>query len=78
MTTGASSDLQAATRLARDLVTKYGMSSSVGLISQNYEDDGRSLSSEMRARIEEEVNKLLRVRACARGGCGHGLGNNEG
>jgi ATP-dependent metalloprotease len=59
VTTGASSDLAAATRLARDMVTKYGMSSAVGLTSQNYNDDGRSISSETRAAIETEVKKLL-------------------
>jgi ATP-dependent metalloprotease len=57
VTTGASSDLAAATRLARDMVTKYGMSSAVGLTSQNYNDDGRSISSETRAAIETEVRK---------------------
>lgn len=61
VTTGASSDLQAATRLARDMVTKYGMSRTVGLMSQNYEDDGRSISSETRSRIEEEVKELLQA-----------------
>jgi ATP-dependent metalloprotease len=59
ITTGASSDLAAATRLARDMVTKYGMSASVGLVSQNYDDDGRSISSETRAAIETEVKTLL-------------------
>jgi ATP-dependent metalloprotease len=59
ITTGASSDLAAATRLARDMVTKYGMSASVGLMSQNYDDDGRSISSETRAAIETEVKTLL-------------------
>jgi ATP-dependent metalloprotease len=59
VTTGASSDLAAATRLARDMVTKYGMSASVGLTSQNYHDDGRSISSETRAAIESEVKTLL-------------------
>ena len=35
------------------------MSSAVGLTSQNYNDDGRSISSETRAAIETEVKKLL-------------------
>lgn len=44
-----------ATRLARQMVTRYGMSSVLGQISIDYEDDGRSISSETRATVEDEV-----------------------
>lgn len=57
ITTGASSDLQQATRLAREMVTRYGMSDKVGLASQDYHSEG--LSSETRQLIEDEVKSML-------------------
>ncbi|XP_058068679.1 ATP-dependent zinc metalloprotease FTSH 4, mitochondrial-like isoform X2 [Magnolia sinica] len=59
VTSGASSDLQQATSLARAMVTKYGMSKQVGLVSHNYDDNGKSMSTETRLLIEEEVRQLL-------------------
>ena len=44
-----------ATRLARAMVTKYGMSEALGKVAINYEDNGRSLSSETRRVVESEV-----------------------
>ena len=44
-----------ATDLARQMVTKYGMSDKLGQVSIDYEDDGRSLSSETRSVVESEV-----------------------
>ena len=57
MTTGASSDLRQATRLAREMVTKYGFSERVGLSSTDYGDYG--LSHDTRTVIEEEVKRML-------------------
>ncbi|KAJ0964566.1 hypothetical protein J5N97_025704 [Dioscorea zingiberensis] len=59
VTSGASSDIQQATSLARAMVTKYGMSKEVGLVSHNYDDKGKSMSTETRLLIEEEVKNLV-------------------
>jgi len=59
VTSGASSDLFKATSLARQMVTRYGMSTEVGPVSHNYFDNGRSMSSETRLLIEKEVKNLL-------------------
>ncbi|XP_027353632.1 ATP-dependent zinc metalloprotease FTSH 4, mitochondrial-like isoform X1 [Abrus precatorius] len=59
VSTGASSDLSQATSLARAMVTKYGMSDEIGLVTHNYNDNGRSMSSETRLLIEKEVKNLL-------------------
>ncbi|XP_042385995.1 ATP-dependent zinc metalloprotease FTSH 5, mitochondrial-like isoform X4 [Zingiber officinale] len=59
VTSGASSDLQQATKLARAMVTKYGMSKLVGFVSHNYDDNGRSMSTETRLLIEEEIKVFL-------------------
>ncbi|KAJ9515052.1 hypothetical protein QJQ45_012578 [Haematococcus lacustris] len=59
VTTGASSDLKQATALARAMVTKYGFSSKLGAVCLDYEDDGRSMSSETRSLVEEEVKALV-------------------
>ncbi|KAG4962623.1 hypothetical protein JHK82_039314 [Glycine max] len=59
VTSGASSDLKKATSLAREMVTEYGMGNEVGLVTHDYEDDGRSMSSETRLLIEKEVKQFL-------------------
>ncbi|XP_078428134.1 FTSH protease 4 [Wolffia australiana] len=59
ITSGASSDLQQATALARAMVTKYGMSDKVGVVAHNYDDNGKSMSTDTRLLIEEEVKQFL-------------------
>eukprot|EP00850_Spirogloea_muscicola_P005590 SM000026S08839 [mRNA] locus=s26:28831:31716:+ [translate_table: standard] len=61
VTSGASSDIVQATRLAREMVTKYGMSKEVGVVAHNYEDDGKSMSTKTRLLIEKEVHDLLQT-----------------
>ncbi|MDP2705572.1 MAG: ATP-dependent zinc metalloprotease FtsH [Patescibacteria group bacterium] len=68
LTTGSSNDLQVASALARDMVTKYGMSEAFGPIA--FENQGgRSIfghtfdehdySEEVSARIDKEVGKIM-------------------
>lgn len=59
VTSGASSDLQQATKLARAMVTKYGMSKQVGVVTHYYNDNGKSMSTETRLLIEQEVKEFL-------------------
>lgn len=60
VTTGAYSDLQSATGLARRYVMSYGMSDKVGLM-QIDSDNISTLGSEMRAAIDQEVKAILDV-----------------
>lgn len=69
ITTGASSDIKKATRAARDMVTRYGMSENIGVINYNSDDDevfiGRDLAhtkshSELIAgEIDREVKDII-------------------
>lgn len=61
VTSGASSDIVQATKLAREMVTKYGMSKAVGVVAHNYEDDGKSMSTDTRLLVESEVRELLQT-----------------
>merc|ERR1712070_1137784 len=55
ITSGAMSDIQQATNLARAMVEQYGMSDEIGLVFH----DGKKTSSEMKANIDQEVKKVL-------------------
>jgi len=55
VTSGASSDIQQATSLARSMVTKWGMSEEVGVVYHGKDDQ----CPETRAMIDREVHKLL-------------------
>lgn len=68
LTTGPSNDLQVSTALARDMVTKYGMSDAVGPIALEGEGGrtlfGRGVSDKeysevVSAKIDAEVKKIL-------------------
>ena len=69
ITTGASSDIKKATKMARRMVTKYGMSKNIGVICYEDEDDevfiGRDLahakghSEEVASEIDREVKAII-------------------
>ncbi len=70
VTTGASNDIERATRLARSMVTKWGLSDRMGPIMYD-EDDGevflgmsagvkpKAVSDETAKEIDEEVRKII-------------------
>lgn len=68
LTTGASNDIQVATALARDMVTRYGMSDNIGPIALN--SDARNnltsgwltekiISEDTAKQIDQEVSQLM-------------------
>lgn len=69
ITTGASSDIKKATKAARDMVTRYGMSENIGVINYNSDDDevfiGRDLahtkshSELISGEIDREVKAII-------------------
>ena len=69
ITTGASQDIKQATRMAKDMVTKYGMSDSIGLICYDNEDDEvfigrdlahtRSYSEGIATAIDQEIKRII-------------------
>ena len=68
ISTGASNDLQRATDLARDMITKYGFSEKLGAVSYSDSDEvflGRDLTSskkyseEIAGQIDEEIRAII-------------------
>jgi len=69
VTSGASSDIQMATKLAKDMVTKYGMSDTLGPLSYGDNEDevflGRQIarqthmSEETSKKVDEEIKKIV-------------------
>lgn len=69
ITTGASSDIKKATKVARMMVTKFGMSENIGVICYDNDDDevfiGRDLahakpfSEAVTAQIDKEVKEII-------------------
>ena len=68
ITTGASADIKRATQIAKDMVTKYGFSDTIGMISYDNEDEvfigrdwgqTRSYSEDVARKIDEEVKLII-------------------
>ena len=69
ISTGASSDIQKASQIARSMVTKYGMSEKLGTIAYGNENDevfigrtmaqARSYSEEVAGQIDQEVKAIV-------------------
>lgn len=70
ITTGAENDLQRVTAIARQMVTRWGMSERVGTISYSEHEDpfagvalatgARAYSEQVAGIIDEEVNRLVK------------------
>lgn len=66
ITSGASSDIQAATRLAKSMVTRWGFSDKLGFVDYKQGEDeygalGRDTSEATQQIIDDEVKRLINV-----------------
>ncbi|MBO4390538.1 MAG: ATP-dependent zinc metalloprotease FtsH [Lachnospiraceae bacterium] len=70
ITTGASADIKQATEYAREMVTEYGMSSTLGMIHYGGDDSGdvfigrdlartRSYSEDVASKIDAEIKRII-------------------
>jgi ATP-dependent Zn protease len=57
-TSGAMSDIAMATKIARNMVTKYGFSEEIGLVNYGGQTGEEHASEETRNKIDAEVKKL--------------------
>ena len=62
--TGASNDFERATKLARAMVTRFGMSETLGTMVYTDEQDGlgmnaRTVSEETQQKVDEEIRRIL-------------------
>jgi cell division protease FtsH len=62
--TGASNDFERATKLARAMVTRFGMSETLGTMVYTDDQDGmnmpsRSVSEETQQKVDEEIRRIL-------------------
>ncbi|MDD6309008.1 MAG: ATP-dependent zinc metalloprotease FtsH [Clostridia bacterium] len=70
ISTGASNDMQRATAIARDMVTKYGMSEKLGpmtfgsphdevFVGRDYAQQAKNYSDKTASEIDEEISKII-------------------
>ncbi len=69
ISTGASNDIQRATQIARDMVTKYGMSENLGTVFYDSDQDevflgrdfghAKNYSEEVAAQIDKEIRNII-------------------
>ncbi len=59
VTTGASNDIERATSIARNMVTKWGLSDKLGPLMYEEDDDGSFFGGSRNANVSEEISRLI-------------------